>query len=272
MAMTVKITTLNGCKISYFDSEKGDKTVVFIHGNSSSKNTFLQILDSNIKERFRLVALDLPGHGQSAKGGDWPGQDLYSLGYYSAVVAAFLNQLKIEKPMLVGHSLGGHIATGVLNNLSCSGLFIYQTPPLETPADMAQGFFEVPYLAHLITDKVTDDQVSELFRALYSGDHLNDLKNDFRMTDPNCRKNVGEALAAVDVLGEVSTLKSCGLPVCIAHGENDPLINGEYTRSLNIDGLWRDGVLPLRDCGHYPHLERPDYFIDLLDAFLSDTF
>jgi pimeloyl-ACP methyl ester carboxylesterase len=66
---------------------EGDgRAVVFVHGNSSSARTWLPVLTGPFRRRFRCLAFDLPGHGQSAPAAD---HSAYSLPGYAAVLAAF---------------------------------------------------------------------------------------------------------------------------------------------------------------------------------------
>src|ERR1700677_4384860 len=62
---THKIAALNG-GIAVHESSAGQgPPVVLIHGNSSSSSVFSRQLDGALGERFRLIAVDLPGHGAS---------------------------------------------------------------------------------------------------------------------------------------------------------------------------------------------------------------
>lgn len=49
---------------------RGGPAIVLCHGNSSSHRTFEQQLRGELGRRFRLVAIDLPGHGESARARD----------------------------------------------------------------------------------------------------------------------------------------------------------------------------------------------------------
>jgi pimeloyl-ACP methyl ester carboxylesterase len=58
---TQRIETPNGA-IAVHESEGQGPAAVLIHGNSSSSRAFSKQLDGPLGERFRLVAIDLPGH------------------------------------------------------------------------------------------------------------------------------------------------------------------------------------------------------------------
>jgi pimeloyl-ACP methyl ester carboxylesterase len=81
------IVQVNGQDIAYRQSEGTGRPVVFVHGNSSSSATWRHLLAGPFGQRYRCLALDLPGHGASPAAPDAAG---YSLPGYAAVVTGFL--------------------------------------------------------------------------------------------------------------------------------------------------------------------------------------
>ena len=100
---------VRGQRIAYLESpgNRPGRAVIFVHGNSSSARTWLPVLEGAFGQRFRCLALDLPGHGQSGPAKD---QADYSLPGYAAVLVDFAGALGVADPVVVGWSLGGHIA------------------------------------------------------------------------------------------------------------------------------------------------------------------
>jgi pimeloyl-ACP methyl ester carboxylesterase len=94
---------LFGTRISIVEAGKGP-VVVLVHGVAGSRHTWDAVIP-RLAERFRVVALDLPGHGESEK----PRGD-YSLGAYATVIRDLLELLGYQRATVVGHSLGGGIA------------------------------------------------------------------------------------------------------------------------------------------------------------------
>jgi pyruvate dehydrogenase E2 component (dihydrolipoamide acetyltransferase) len=79
--------------------------LVFLHGLGGSQSTW-QVVLGDLVERHRVAAIDLPGHGASDKSGT---ADYSVVGIASAITGA-IQILGLEKPLLVGHSLGGAVA------------------------------------------------------------------------------------------------------------------------------------------------------------------
>ena len=99
----VKYVELHGERVAYRDAGSGE-VVVLIHGMGGSSATW-QALTPLLAKRYRIIAPDLLGHGQSAK----PRTD-YSLGAFAAGLRDLLDELGISRATIVGHSLGGGVA------------------------------------------------------------------------------------------------------------------------------------------------------------------
>jgi pimeloyl-ACP methyl ester carboxylesterase len=102
-----RTVTVDGRQNAFLQREGDGRAVVFVHGNSSSARTWLPVLTGPFGRRFRCLALDLPGHGQSAPAAD---HSAYSLPGYASVLAAFTQACGAAEAVMVGWSLGGHIA------------------------------------------------------------------------------------------------------------------------------------------------------------------
>jgi pimeloyl-ACP methyl ester carboxylesterase len=93
--------------IRYIDVFTKNPVIVFLHGlGSSSIADFSKAVMNNVSKKRRCLLIDLPGHGLSDK----PKNFGYSLYDHAEVIAALLDNLKIKKCILIGHSMGGTIA------------------------------------------------------------------------------------------------------------------------------------------------------------------
>ena len=96
-----------GRKISYAGAGSDGDVVLLIHGYGGDRNSWL-FLQEPLAERYRVYALDLPGHGTSGKDvGDG------SIGVLADAVVAVLDAVGAGQAHLVGHSLGGAVALAV---------------------------------------------------------------------------------------------------------------------------------------------------------------
>jgi pimeloyl-ACP methyl ester carboxylesterase len=95
----------DGARLAFDDTaEAGLAPVVLIHGLSGARTTWDRITPS-LRGRFRLLTVDLRGHGESSHA---PGT--YTLDHYTPDVIAFCEQVVGAPSVVVGHSLGGVIA------------------------------------------------------------------------------------------------------------------------------------------------------------------
>jgi pimeloyl-ACP methyl ester carboxylesterase len=100
---------LNGLRLSFLDWDgptNGTPTLVLLHGGGLTAHTW-SLVCLQLRRRFRCVAPDLRGHGDSG----WAPDRRYDLAEYAADLAALIEHLALDRFVLVGHSLGGLTAT-----------------------------------------------------------------------------------------------------------------------------------------------------------------
>ena len=99
-----KFATLNGAKIHYKSYGAGSDAFVLVHGWSSNLEAWgYQVPE--LAKRGRVIAIDLPGHGQSDKP-----QLAYTMDHFAAAIDAVMKDAKVERGIILGHSMGTPIA------------------------------------------------------------------------------------------------------------------------------------------------------------------
>jgi pimeloyl-ACP methyl ester carboxylesterase len=101
--LPTQLTTVLGLRTRYLVGGSGPPALV-LHGWGASIEAVYSIV-KGLEPVATVYALDLPGHGQSALP-----PEPWGVAEYQAFVAAFLDELEIERPAIVGHSNGGRIA------------------------------------------------------------------------------------------------------------------------------------------------------------------
>jgi pimeloyl-ACP methyl ester carboxylesterase len=96
-------TTINGCDVRYLRAGSGTP-VVFVHTLRTQLDMFLQVIERLDTTQAEVIAIDLPGHGESAA----PPVD-YTAGYFSDAAEALLEQLQLHNTVFVGESIGASI-------------------------------------------------------------------------------------------------------------------------------------------------------------------
>ena len=101
--MTEWITTPDGIRIAYHEVGAGDPAIVFIHGGFGNRSGF-ELQEEYFSPNHRCIAVDLRGHGESDKP-----DELYIMEQHGDDVAALIRQLGLQRPVLVGQSMGGQV-------------------------------------------------------------------------------------------------------------------------------------------------------------------
>lgn len=99
-----KFATLNGAKVHYQSYGNGSEAFVLVHGWSCNLSHWRYQIPEFAK-RARVIALDLPGHGQSDKP-----EIAYTMDLFAAAIDAVMRDAKVDRAVLVGHSMGTPVA------------------------------------------------------------------------------------------------------------------------------------------------------------------
>jgi pimeloyl-ACP methyl ester carboxylesterase len=257
-------------KIAFVESAGTGRPVVLLHGNSSSSRVWHPLLAGPFGQRFRCLALDLPGHGRSAKA--LP--ETYSVPGYAAILTGFLTALAAQDAVIVGWSLGGHIALEAAPALpEAAGFVIFGTPPVGTAAQLGEAFLPNPTLNVGYTAEVDAETAlsyATSFLAPGSTTPPDEFVADILATDGVARAELLASIGAGRFADEVAVIARLTQPIAVLHGEHDQLVSLDYLRGLAIPTLWRGAVQLLPGVGHAPHVEAPQQFADITTRFITD--
>lgn len=102
--MVHNILYYNGNAINYQCEGEGETTLVMLHGFMGDLRTWAPMV-YNYMRKIRIVAIDLPGHGESDCC-----DEVHTMELQADVVKAVLDRVKVSKCVMVGHSMGGYVA------------------------------------------------------------------------------------------------------------------------------------------------------------------
>lgn len=247
-----KVKSLLG-NISVWDSQtKSSHNLILIHGNSACKEVFSPLYQS-LKDKYRIIAIDLPGHGESDDASEPDKQ--YSLTACSQVIRDVVKSLNLPNYYIMGWSLGGHIAIETLDDPYLKGIIISGTPPIELSAEgFKKGFYETMKLEYL-PEELKDGGAKELgpllmketaleekeaarFHAYGGLDTLHDEKLKFlvtagQRTDGLARKYILQSF--FNGKSQAEAVINSDKPVLAIQGMTDAGINNNYVKSLLKD-------------------------------------
>jgi non-heme chloroperoxidase len=237
--------------------------ILFIHGFSSSHLCWVKQYQSALAEEFRLVAYDLRGHGMSAAPLE---PEHYTDGaLWADDVAAIIDQLHLDRPVLVGWSYGGFI---ICDYVRAHGQDRIAAADFVAGADKlaaaAFGTLIGPGFLDNVPDATADDLPTNIrgMRALVKAFAARPLPPDdvetllcSSMTVP---AQVRANLVARQIDGD-DVLRALRVPLLVTQGRADTIVLPAMAEHLlatcpTAEPSWYDGV------GHTPHLEDPERF------------
>jgi len=235
-------------------AEPGPHTLLCIHGSGGDHRHWPESLRSLPK--FRVVALDLPGHGRSQGGGYQRVAD------YADFIEDFVTRLGLRSVIALGHSLGGAVVQALALRrpawlkalvLAGTGARLRVTPEI---------------LATLLSDY--ENAVDRICAWSYGPAASQELIRRGRTGWLQTPKEVtfGDYFAChnFDVMEQVSQID---YPTLVVSGGFDRLTPPKYGDYL-ARHIYGATHRILEECGHMMAVEKPDVFVSVVRAFLKD--
>src|ERR1035437_9933689 len=156
-------------KVRYSDKGKG-RVIVLLHGFLESLEIWEE-LSNKLSKRFRVIAIDLPGHGRT------PGIGyVHSMELMAECVKAVMDSLGLSRYVVVGHSMGGYAALAFAEMFpqNVSGLCIFHSTALPDSEAKKKDRDRVAE----IVKKDRQQFISELIPKLFAGENISLLKKE----------------------------------------------------------------------------------------------
>lgn len=254
-----KYVTVYGARIHYVEQGSGP-VVVLIHGLADDTSVWRASMEP-LARNFRVIAVDLIGHGRSAK----PLLN-YRPATFTDFFVAFLDALRIERATLVGNSLGGWVGTLVA---------LRQPRRVERLVLVDSGGFADQELPSCLNPSSLEE-CRELLGYVFADPKLT---NDPALAALVLTKRVeiGDSYTIATFLASAKRnqdtidgqLGALTMPVLIIWGEQDRLIPLRLGRRFARD-IRGSGLKIIPKCGHVPPFECPDAFNEALLNFLAE--
>jgi len=271
---------LHGDRVAYREAGSGDEALLLIHGMAGSSETWRAVIPQ-LSKRYRVIAPDLLGHGQSAK----PRSD-YSLGAFAVLLRDLLDELGITCATVIGQSLGGGVAMqfAYQHRDYCQRLVLISSGGLGPDVGWTLRLLSAPG-AELILPVVAPSQVvsaGNKLRSWFSAGGIQSPRGAemwsaySSLSDKQTRQAFLKTLrSVVDYRGQsVSALSKLNLtstvPTMIIWGDIDRIIPIEHGYAVR-DARPGCRLEVLDGVGHFPHVERPNAVVELIDDFIDST-
>lgn len=272
-SLTILLTAVAGCKrtsddagvvvagearsadggtLAYDVRGKGETALVFIHGWACDRSFWREQLDDLAKD-YKVVALDLGGHGESQVD-----RDVWSTAALGGDVQAVVEELNLEKVILIGHSMGGAVALEAARLMPGRVVGIVGADTLHNA--------EQEYAEEMVQQAVTAFKAN--FQETMSGFVRSAFPPD---ADPNLIEWVvskacsadSEVAAAIILetpkLDLKQSFSEAKVPIRCINAAPYPPRNTET--KIETNRKYADfGVVVMEGVGHFPMLERPADF------------
>jgi 2-hydroxymuconate-semialdehyde hydrolase len=256
---------VDGMRVHVAEAGEGP-ALLFLHGLSATHLNW-ELTMPAFADRWRVIAPDLPGHGDSSKP-DAP----YTIDFYAGVMRSLGRELGVTEAVVVGNSLGGQIAvelalsypmwTRALALVAPAGGFGTATAALS----WAIGAFAGPRVLRTALPMALERCVYD--RALPECERRRDILAARLAHDdyPGFARAVSRSLVGA-IRARQQPLGELGQPTLIVWGREDRLIGLSASRRL-VDAVPHAHLVVLERCGHLPMIEQPERFNRALADFL----
>ena len=276
-----RMLTVRGMELFCLDEGSGADTILLLHGFPTSSHDWSRVLPA-LAARHRVVALDLPGFGLSAK----PEGYSYSLLEQADVVELVLRELGVARAHVVAHDMGTSVATELLARRE-AGLLHFAVDRLvlmngSVHAELAhltpsQKLLRRPRLGPLFARLASSTTYRlQLRRILGRNEALSDrdLADQFALI----RHREGH-LRLPTIIGYyaervrfrerwIGALERLDIPSLILWGRLDPVAVPAIAEALAGETPGAELVW-MEDLGHYPQLEEPERVVAELERFVG---
>lgn len=271
-ATIAKTIDAGGVPLAVWDRPGGDGLpIVLIHGNTASKEVFRDLFAALAGRR--IVAFDLPGCGESPDARD--PVETYTLPALGRIVVEALRALDAERCILVGWSLGGHLAIqSLINGAKPAGIVLSGTPPCgPDPAEIASTFLPIEGAEVMSMPDPSEEQLMRFLALAYDPTAPSAaVVRDARRADGKLRQHLFEHIFThPDLEPQRVTIANWPGPFALIQGRDEPFFRPAEVDRLGWKRLWRGGTQWIEGAGHAPFLTDPAGYAKLLADFARDV-
>ena len=274
---------VNGLTVHYKEKGEGEPVIIFLHGFGASEFSWSEVMEP-LSKSGRVIAYDRPGFGLTERpmDGNWTGTNPYSVQGNVELLDGLMDELGVDKAILVGNSAGGEVAAAyaIEHPERVQGLVLVDpavgngrgglpqwAQPLMASPQMRNL---APLLVRTIAGELGNDTIrmawhdpSRIKPEVYDG-YRKPLKAD------NWDKALYEFTIARNPVSYSEHLKDLKMPVLVVTGDDDRIVPTAQSIQLSKE-IPGSELVVLSDCGHVPQEECPDQFITSVQAFLGSV-
>ncbi len=259
--METKKITVQDSSIAYIDEGEG-KPIVLLHGFCGSSSYWEHVIPA-LAEHCRVIAPDLPGHGQSD-----PLKVSSTIENIADQVKNLLDQLNLPEVTMFGHSLGGYISLAFAEKYGgqLNGYSLIHSTALPDSDEAKKGrLANIEKVNRSGIYSLIDGLVPKLFSP--ENQDENYVGTAMEIGYSTSAEGAIDALNAMkDRPGRNRVLEASTVPILLIAGEQDQIIPSEKTFSVSKANIKHSLI---KDSGHMSMYENPMDLISEIQGFLS---
>lgn len=248
----IKTAKFKNGNIQFSDTGKG-RVVVLLHGFLGAHEIWEQTI-SNLSKSYRVIAIDLPGHGSSDNFGY-----VHTMDLLAKSVKAVLDHLHLKKYVLIGHSMGGYAALAFADLFpdNIKGICLYHSSAYadseEKKRDRTRSIKVVKANHRIYT--------TEVIRNLFASKNLKYLKKELSFASKIAGKTKKQGIIAAlegmkDRPDRSVILGLVEYPIMMVIGQHDNVLPAQQLLEQS-QKIQKPHVLYLEHDGHMGFLESP---------------
>jgi len=260
-----KKITFKGINLGYTDRGKGI-AIILLHGYLENREIWGEFA-TGLSARFRVISIDLPGHGKS---GTWGGT--HDMNQLAESVMAVMREEHIDRVFLIGHSMGGYV-TMAFADLFPGSLHGYVLFHSTCYADSQEKRENRDREISLVLCNRKKQIIRVNVPKAFANDNLSRLKTDVSRAIEIAMQNPDDGIVAL--LNGMKTrpdrtavLRDDRLPLLLVGGMKDNYILAEVFDSL-VELAPHATVVRLKESGHMGFLEETAESVRAVESFIQ---
>ncbi|HET9745802.1 MAG TPA: alpha/beta hydrolase [Chitinophagaceae bacterium] len=271
--MAEKFIPINDLTLAYREANSDKKKVIlFIHGNSGSSRMWQKQFVSDTLDNYRLIAVDLPGHGKSSTS-KRPEEDYSPIGT-AKILSYVLNKLAPDEPfVLVGFSYGTNLIAEMLpHHINPAGLVLLGPCVLGENYGIEKVFVPRPTPSIFLYNEPNRNAVENFLNDSIDPKNRQDLLNsieDYLNVDPLFKPTIFQTATEGKITDEIKNLYELDKEVCLMFGAKDNLINIDYLDTQPFR-IWKNKICKIEGAGHWANIDKAEIFNKVLIEYTKE--
>jgi pimeloyl-ACP methyl ester carboxylesterase len=260
--------TINNTTVSVKISGQGQKYIFFLHGASMSAETWLpQLMDNELQKNYKLIAIDIPGHGDSG----WLDDSEYNFPVFSGIIKQVVETLVPDKFILVGLSYGTTIIAEITPPMkNCTGIMLVSPIIVNDEVSPDKVLTPGPFGYVAAANNPTDSELREFISAGTNNTETGKrVYHSYRNTDPAFRQSIAHTFSGGHT-DQLANIQQWNVPVCVVFGSEEKSVRTNYLDNYPV--LWNKKVNRIMNTMHVLNEEAPAEFNRLLLEFANKSF